>query len=871
MPRPQLVRECLTGAPSSSRVSLIVAPAGFGKTTLLGEARAALEAQGTRTVWLNCDERDRDPSTFLDSIAQAFKVAGFKLLGPLRSAESLAHECARIGESIGLIVDELEVAISEPVEEIVEAISRSAPDTLRVLIATRALSAQRFIGLELDGYIRRIEAGLLRFTEQEAANFLAGSAPTEALSHMIARADGWPFVLQMLRMHATRRAQLGLQSQGWHLPESRISEYLATEVMSWLDEKLRSFIIQTSLLTTLTVPDATALTGWDDCASLLLRLEPLVPIVTLEREPLAAQFHPLFRRHLQGSLESLGQSKVLSLHERLAHHFAQTQRVPEAVECAMACGSVDLAVAIVQRAGAMRIVFSQGMTHARRVLDFLPRSAIQGNLKLRLLEIAALALQERGVEAPHELAILDAEITEGRFESQIDDTTQADMALANTLIRFGAVEHEITRPNWDILHKATQAGRVRARDDARFWVAPLVHEFHLLLRHGPLAQAITLVEDYISVHAQDVRFRTAADAWLYRAMYQYARGECDAAEATAGRAATLMLNRDGHEEGHSAQLVHAVMGHMRYMRNDTRGAVAHFEAIPISQRCQVFEVYSAQHVWRALCDAANGEIDLALERLDTARIIAMDRRLPHLSMLTSAVRCELLANHFPGLVASGLAVAEDLFMRGTEWAVDESIGWITRAWIAHANVSLLVNQQQFGEAMKVAKAFAAATADSGRRLLRADAWLLVARASEPVEKSKPQLQEALGNALQLTVGTGASRLFLDHGTTIIERTREYAALQAGPTAQWARQIVAPVSRLDALSSRQKAVLDELCKGQSTKAIARNLRLSPETVKWHLKAIFERLGASSRQEAIDAVRGLELSTGAQNGPLFSVRH
>jgi len=851
MRRPQLVRQCMEGNPSGARLTLIVAPAGFGKTTLLGELRNTYEAEGFRTAWLNCDERDRDPRTLGDSIARAMQHAGIGLRGTLRSPEEVSRKCSALPYPIALIIDEFDVAACDRHDAALESIARTAPDSLRVVVAARSLPKRPFVTLELDGCLRLIEASLLRFSEMEARAFLDGLGAAETISDLIARAEGWPFVLQLLRLHAQRFTHASATDQALVLPKSRISEYLASEVMSRLDDALRSFVIETSLLPVITVDDAVGVTDRDDCAALLHRLEPLVPIVTLEYEPLAARFHPLFRDHLRTELDVRGRAYVLNVHERVALHYERTQRVFEAVRCAIAGGLVELAVSILERAGGVRYVLSGGLTEARRTLKLLPRATIEKRLRLRLMTVGTMVLRERDDDAPRELAAIEAELQEGRFDGQLDEITESDLAAARSLARYAEMDHDLVRPEWDVLHEATLRAEEAAHQDPRLWVVPLVLEILLLMRQGSLPRAEPLIDAYVSLNEHDGRFQTAPDAWTYRAMLEVARGQLDEGELTAGRALATLLNRDGHEEGHSGQIAHAVMGQIRYLRNDIRGAIAHFDAIPGQDPYVTFEVYASQHVWRALCDTAIGDIDQALDRLELACAHAADRRLPHLAMLAEAVLSELRSTTGAQLRTQRAMTDADGDASGAvRSALDDALPWFTRAWLTRARIAALIVRERCAEAVQAADAFVIATSGSSRRLLNAEAWLLLARACAATQQRTRAL-DAVHHALQLTSGTGAYRPFLDAGADVMECVCEHARSGVSPATDWAQSIMTRMTPLDRLSSRQRAVLRELCKGQSNKEIARVLQLSPETVKWYLKGIFEQFGVSTRKAVVEA--------------------
>ncbi len=823
LPRPGLVHRCMKGSPSDARLTLIVAPAGFGKSTLLGALRQAYEADGYRTAWLNCDELDQDPNTLGGSLARALKHAGIVLRGTLRGMEDISRKCMGLPYRLVIILDEFDVAANARHDSALESIARTAPDNLRIVVATRAQPKLSFVRLQLDGCLRLIDAASLRFTEEEAREFLSGMGPPDAVSELIARAEGWPFVLQLLRLYAQRQAQTGGAGPALVLPESRIAGYLASEVMSRLDPQLRSFAVETSLLPVLTVEDATGATGRDDCAALLHRLEPLVPIVTLDHNPLSARFHPLFREYLRTELDKAGRAHVVQLHERVALQYADTQRIYQAVRCALAGGLTGLAVSILERAGGIRYLISAGLTDARRVLNLLPRSAIEKQLRLRLMAAGTMILQERDDDAPRELAIIEAELQEGRFEGQLDEIARGDLATAQSLVRIAEIDHRVAQPDWETLHEATRRAAEAARNDARLSIAPLLLEIILLLRQGDLTRADPLIDAYIAVNEHDGRFQTSSDARTYRGIY----------------------------EGQSAQTVHATMGQIRYLRNDVTGAAAYFDRIRDDHAYVLFEAYAAKHVWRAQCDVATGNFEAALERLDRAEKQAESRKLVHLAVLVGAMRTEVQVTHRGDPLEQQSPQPLDEVTELLDTALHgEALPWFTRTWLIRANIATAVAQERHADAIHIAERFLQAVTGSSRRLVEAEAWLLLARASGSSEPN-PRTRAAVGRALQLTAGSGAYRLFFDAGASVLACVGEWAAAKSGSPSEWAGQIAARMTPADRMSWRQRAVLRELCKGYSNKEIARALRLSPETVKWYLKGIFDHFGLSTREAVIQA--------------------
>jgi LuxR family maltose regulon positive regulatory protein len=189
----------------------------------------------------------------------------------------------------------------------------------------------------------------------------------------------------------------------------------------------------------------------------------------------------------------------------------------------------------------------------------------------------------------------------------------------------------------------------------------------------------------------------------------------------------------------------------------------------------------------------------------------------------------------------------------------DAIAWQTRLWLTRATMTLALAEDRQVQALEAAQRFESLAAHSERRLLRAASALLTARAQACLGEQLPA-REAVERALALTIDARAARPFLDAGAEVVGLVRQHARSGAHATARWAAQIVDNNACLELLTARQRDILELLALRRTTKEIARDLGLSPETVKHHLKIIFERLGVSSRDEAVATARQRRRSAG-----------
>jgi LuxR family maltose regulon positive regulatory protein len=474
------------------------------------------------------------------------------------------------------------------------------------------------------------------------------------------------------------------------------------------------------------------------------------------------------------------------------------------------------------------------------------------------MTIGSLGNQDQTWRAALDLDALETEVHAGHFAEQFDEEAKIDLEVTRSIVEFVSAEHSLRRPDWNALRSETLRARGRLGEDKRLHVAPLATEILLSLRQGRASEAAPLIDDYLLLTQSEKSARGSLDATVFRAMLEFARAELGAAEATARRVVATCLELDGHDESHQATLAHAMLGQIDFLRNNLRAAVSHFEKLGRPEVTSGFEVYSSYYALRALCDAASGRPSDAFERLDNALAHARNWRLPHLALFATAVKCYLEASYSDGDANSSPEAWAEVAEAWRENRGDDSLPWLTRLWLARSLVASFLGKERPADAVTVARQLVEVCASSHQRLISARAWILLGH-TLLFAGQRAEGRQAVERALVMTDTTGATRVFLDQGSEVIDVLREVAADKSAGVSDWAARIVGCTSPLELLTPRQKAVLRELAKGGSTKEIARALRLSPETVKTHLRVIFDRLGTSTREGAARAARQAHLAS------------
>ena len=305
-------------------------------------------------------------------------------------------------------------------------------------------------------------------------------------------------------------------------------------------------------------------------------------------------------------------------------------------------------------------------------------------------------------------------------------------------------------------------------------------------------------------------------------------------------------------------MVQAILGHLSYLRGELVAAREHFDDVAVAPM-RLFEVLSGSHVELAFCEFALGHAERAMTRLQEARQLAFEENLVQLETLAGAAQIELMGRL--GDVGGMQAMAERIKLDQLWQLAQEpfALPWVLVEGIARAAYLLHLSAGASAQAADVARALDALAKGSGHRLSELCAALMLARSTQ----DEPALRRALAMGRQ----AGVVQTFIDFGAELMAQLRAWLPQQgaesASPEAGWAVQLLqvweqrfharAQGAVASLLTPREVDVLCELAKDHATKQIAKNLLLSPETVKHHLKSIFAKLDVKSREEAIQEAR------------------
>ncbi len=413
VPRPRLI-ECLNEG-LHRKLTLISAPAGFGKTTLvtewLGNLRVDAKKENqieNRIAWLSLDDGDNDPARFLTYFIAALNRAegidatyGKGALSMIQSPQppptettltSLINEIAAIPGKIILILDDYHLIDAQPVHDALSFLLENQPQNLHLVIATREDPHLPFSRLRASSQLTELRATDLRFTSSEAAEFLNQvmglDLSMEDIAALETCTEGWIAGLQLAAISLQGKEDTTKLIKSFSGSHRLVLDYLIEEVLNQQPENIQSFLLQTSILDRMTVSLCDALTGQDNGQQTLEYLEHAnLFIVPLDDERRWYRYHHLFadllRQRLHQSIAGDEGGGVDELHKRASVWYEDNGLEIEAYQHAAAANDVERAARLVEGEG-MPLTLRGEATPVLKWLASLPTTVLNARPSLRV-------------------------------------------------------------------------------------------------------------------------------------------------------------------------------------------------------------------------------------------------------------------------------------------------------------------------------------------------------------------------------------------------------------------------------------------------------------------------------------------------------
>jgi len=374
---------------TSARLMLIIAPAGYGKTTILTQWSDAAKAAGSLIAWLTLDEDDTEPRQFLSGVVFALSQAGVDLGSLVSQAEQGLVEIS-VGACLDLIIDALEEdgrgcflilddyhrSASPDLDKLLIRMAQMMRGEARLVVSARARPNIGVPQLLASGFASELSADALRLTADESRRLLDTEMSDTDFATVFDHTEGWPVALQLARLvlqgdKGVSASIRQLTSRGSHL-----STYLADQVLGGLAPEVVDFLLETSILERFNDELTDAVRGRNDSWSFMDQLEPLQSLITpLDDDGVWYRYHHLFAEYLRHLLRQRRPGDVARLHDRASRAFQGNGLLVEAVRHAAAAGDFGRCADLIQAAGGWRMVLYSGKNQLAGALRQIPDAA----------------------------------------------------------------------------------------------------------------------------------------------------------------------------------------------------------------------------------------------------------------------------------------------------------------------------------------------------------------------------------------------------------------------------------------------------------------------------------------------------------------
>ncbi|GAB2577865.1 LuxR C-terminal-related transcriptional regulator [Ramlibacter solisilvae] len=868
MPRNAIVRAA-AGDPSlrESPLLLVQAPAGFGKTSLLAQWRREHLAQGAAVAWLTGQRQD-EPIRFVQALALAVRIGagrptfGHALLQPqgravdgLELITSWLAEVAHSALNLVLVVDEAE-RLPEASREALTYLLRNAPPNLRSIVAARTDCQLGLEDLVAYGECTVIGTAQLRFTLEETIQLVrqhaGGTLDRDQAARLHEMVEGWPLGLQLalsVTSASGGRAELPRIDVQANDMRSQIVGYLLAN----LDPADLDFLTRISLADHLHPGLCAALTRAADAGERLARLVRDTPVLVAGEQSEWLRMHPLAREVLRERVQALPQGERNKLHARAAEWLIEYGMLDSAAKHLLASGKAQQAYELAERS-----LYESLMTQGRQsaVLEWLPRfprEELDRRPRLLLAAAWSLALSERHEEAQQ----LVERILAG---SEVDDSLQCECAL----ILGGAAIFADDPDRFAQLHDPW-ASAPQLRDPLLLQVHANRTAFRTLLEGEPALARLRQQQAPRDPRAAAAGYLARWGDFIIALSYIW-EGQVQLAEQLLRPAIAAAEGDLGRRSGFACMLA-ALLAAALWERDQPDEAAALLaNRLDVIERSGLPESVLLGFRAMARMSVSTQNEHRALELLGALDAVGIARKLPRLRIASLSEQVRLHARRFRSETCRELCARIDALLAepdtppGPMW--QRSVAGLRL--LAHGYAAVAA-QDWRRAAPHFTEAEALALRNHHGRA-RIEALGLRAYVLDRIgEKSLPLLREAL----DLAEASGLKRVFTDAHPALADWVSEVTAASApaaarpGPLAAAIRPpgpAPQPAPRATpsmVLTPKEREVLELLARNLSNKEIGLAMQVGEETIKWHMKNLFAKLGAGTRKQVVSRARILGL--------------
>ncbi|MGD8753765.1 MAG: LuxR C-terminal-related transcriptional regulator [Anaerolineales bacterium] len=887
VPRPRLLEQMDAGL--HGKLTLVSAPAGFGKTTLVSEWASQ---SAVPIAWLSLDEGDNDQARFLRYFIAALQTIeegiGETTLAVIQSPQppqieslltGLINEIADISDdpSIGfaLILDDYHVLGAQPIHAALIFLLDHLPPQMQLVITTREDPSLPLARWRASGQMAEIRASDLRFTKAETAAFLNQvmrlDLASDGVAALEARTEGWIVGLHLAALSLRKHTDRVEFIQNFAGDDRHVMDYLVGEVLSLQPKSVQHFLLRTSILKRMCGPLCDELVDGDEISDksqdILEHLEQAnLFVVLLDNQRQWYRYHHLFADLLRSRMRKMYPERIPDLHRRASAWYERNGLITEALGHALAAADFERAARLVA-ANALPMLMRGEVATVQDWLDALPQEIVRSHPRLCIDKAWTLHLTQR----PESIEPLLRDAEQGLESSDFADQAATSSWLGEVMAlqawvkrRRGELAEAI-----ELSHEALK----RLTEEHVFALCLNLVSLAGALRYvGDTDQAIQVLTDCIPLCQAAGNFLGVmadtydlAELWVMQGHLHQAKAVLEDALQWAAE--------QGVQTMPATSMVYAKLGDVLREQNDLQAAEDHLLVGIELSKGRLAVVSGQAYLNLAWLRQARGNVAGARKALQQAEQAVQGWDTPEIVADIAAHRARLWL-HWGNLPAAVRWVQQTGIRSKTELAYLHEFELLTLARVFIAQGGAQNGEQTLHEAMELLEQLCKTAEASGRmgRVMEISMLQALALSQLPirgqVQGENDEALDTLGRALALAEPEGYVRMFVDEGEPMARLLYEAATrgiapkyvgqlLAAFPNVDSAKPKYLPTEMIEPLSARELEVLELIAEGLTNGEIAAQLHISLNTVKVHSSNIYGKLGVNSRTQAAAKARTLSI--------------
>jgi LuxR family maltose regulon positive regulatory protein len=871
--RPRLIERLNDGL--KKPLTLISAPAGYGKTTLLCDWRDKAGREYP-FVWLTLDSDDNNPARFLTYVSAALETLSPRLSQDLASLlrspqlppveeliTVLINGVNPLPQDFALVLDDYHVIIDPGIHRALAFFLDHPPTKMHLVVLTRSDPPIPLARLRARGQMAELRTGDLRFTLQETTDFLNAvmglNLTREQVSALDQRTEGWVVGLQMAALSMQGKDEPAAFIEAFTGSNRHILDFLTEEVLQQQPEPVQTFLLKTSILNRLTGSLCDAVLGETHRSSSILKdLEKRnLFLIPLDDERHWYRYHRLFSDLLFQCLKQTDPKGINELYDLAAAWHEQNNYLDDAVGYALKAQNYELATQLMNQIRTN--LLNHGDVHQLlNWIRILPEEIVRSQPELSFSYASYLTM----------LGYFDmAERWLQLAETGIGQPATSDRHISLNEHKFIIYRSVYARYRGDFrsaVDLAQRALELVPKTMVRDWGVTLLFLSQAHFYAGNTEAAEGVLPDAIQVNRTSGHFEAYVDACHHLAKLRELQGRLNDARVIYEQAAQV-VSEHGTPVYSGTEL--AGLGDLKREWNQLEAA-----AIDIEKGVELAEagdhIFALTNVYLARLRLALSQKDWETARLQLQKAEQVARRCPTSVEIDYLQACQ-----------ARLYLAQEKLVEAAAWAGTKSQGnagsfdyyrefelfTLARLWLAEGRTD---------QAAGLLERIRTVAENAGRHGRALEAQMLLALADQAAGKETGSV-ERLSQVLAQAEPEGYVRLFLDEGAPMAKLLYKVSTQGMTGVQDYAGRLLAahhleqselPVTMakipkgfavIEPLSKRELEVLRLLADGCSNKEIASQLVISIGTVKRHVVHIFQKIGAANRTQAVAIARELEI--------------